>query len=356
MIGIRIVTPAALMFLAGLATPAANAAEAAAPRPTVALAPVQDRAGDQRAAREVESALRARIAEFARVVDAATARDLLRSRRVRDLDAETPERLRETARDLGADWLLSVIVHDAWRRGAPSLTVSARAYRGVTGELRWTGFEGASGLDSRTVLGLGEILELDRLADRLADRLLADWRASGPEAGSSPEGRGAAVAIVPFDGLTPRRSAAAAEAVTEATRTALHRLGLRQVAPGCTAEALRRQRGTGGRGVDATSRRALRLACGADLVLTGEVERYERLGAEFDPEPMVAIAARLVDADTGRILWTGAVERSGWDGQGLFRLGRVHSVGTLVKLTTMKLARRLRSTRSLRERWSEGAE
>jgi hypothetical protein len=57
---------------------------------------------------------------------------------------------------------------------------------------------------------------------------------------------------------------------------------------------------------------------------------------------------RVVDADTGRILWTGSVERGGFDGQSLFRLGRVYSPGILTERTVDRLARRLQKRLDLR--------
>jgi hypothetical protein len=41
------------------------------------------------------------------------------------------------------------------------------------------------------------------------------------------------------------------------------------------------------------------------------VETYDLGGGESEPEPVVAIALRLLDASTGRIRWTGSSERRG---------------------------------------------
>ena len=179
-------------------------------------------------------------------------------------------------------------------------------------------------------------------------RLTADLAGSLVEDRSEPDGprqsAGAALgflAIVPFAGLTASDATANAETATEAARAAVHRLGARPVSPGCTNEVLRRQRLVGWGGVDADARSALRGLCGADAILTGSVELYDVGQGEQEPEPRVAIALRLVETETGRIVWTGAAERRGWDRQGLFRLGRVYSRGALTEEMMDSLARSL---------------
>ena len=94
-------------------------------------------------------------------------------------------------------------------------------------------------------------------------------------------------------------------------------------------------------GVTRQTGEALRTTCGADAIVTGSVEAYE-LGGQFDePEPLVAIALRMIDPVTGRILWADAGEREGWDRQTLFRAGRVHSRGELTRRMTDLMAGRL---------------
>ena len=149
------------------------------------------------------------------------------------------------------------------------------------------------------------------------------------------------LAIVPLAGITEQRAMANAETVTEAARAELYRNGVQLVPGNCTREVLR-ELGLAGWGmVDSVSRTALRHACAADVILTGTVELYDVGGAQFEPEPKVALGLRLLDAETGRILWTDSMERRGWDRAGLFRAGRIHSRGTLTEAMMRKLVRRL---------------
>jgi len=306
---------------------------------TVALLPVQDRAGDSGAVRAVEDALARGLAEDHALVDGESLRDALRRRRIRNLDAAPPEELRALAGELGAGRFVTAVVHLAEREVTPRLAVSARSYDGATGELAWAGFEAGSGLDRRGLLGLGVVETLEPLAEDLAGRLLHGLSGVGaaPGPGADPGAdRAAAVALVPLSGLSETDATRAAETVTEAVRAALQEAGVPVLSPNRVAEALRGARMFAWGALDAPVRRALAEA-GAGLLVTGSVETWDAGGDGFEPEPVMAVALRAVDARTGRIVWTGALDRRGWDRQGLFRLGRVHDHGTLARRIAERL-------------------
>jgi hypothetical protein len=75
-------------------------------------------------------------------------------------------------------------------------------------------------------------------------------------------------------------------------------------------------------------------------LVTGSVERWEIRGG-VTPEPVVAVAVRLLDAATGRILFVGSLEAGGWDHEGWFGLGRVHSRGTHLRNLLERIATRM---------------
>jgi TolB-like protein len=333
---------------------------APAPAEVIAMLPVQNRAGDRPATSAVTVALRSELESRGEVVTESTTRDALRRLRVRNGDAASPEVLRGLAAELAADWLVSSSVHDAERRDVPRLAISIRAYRGATGELLWSGFEGCSGLDSRKALGLGAVSELEALAPRVVKRLSEGFgEATGAAGPGSSRTRGAApaypgsVAIVPFASTTRRRAALSAETVTEAARAVAIARGIRTVSPNCASDVLRRQGEIRWGAVDAPTRTALRTNCGADLILTGKVEVYDVGGAQLEPEPRVTVAMRLVDAESGRIVWTGAAEREGWDRSRLFRAGRIHSRGELAERLLDDLTKSLLRELAAPERRSE---
>jgi len=312
----------------------------------IALFPVQDRAGDSAAAAAVDEALRSELGRLGRLVGPSETRDALRRLRIRNGDRVAPLLLRQLGAELAADWLVSATLHEADRSQVPGLTVSVRLYSTDTGELLWTGFRGESGLDRRKLLGLGTIAEIEDLARLVAPNLLRDLPpaaggAEGPGSRESRRSRLGTVAVVPFTGSTASQPTSSAEAVTEAVQARLFADGVRLVSPNRLHDILRRLQGGQWGGVTAETRAALERTAAADTILTGAVEAYDLEGGETEPEPAVAIALRLLDASTGRILWTGSAERRGWDHEGLFRRGRVHSRGALTVRVLEDLARRL---------------
>jgi len=311
------------------------------------ILPLQNRAGDSQAGRAVEAALGERLWQHLELVDPGRNRRALRLLRIRNGDEEPAERLTRLAEALKVDWLITVTLHDAERRAVPRLTLSARAFSGKTGELRWAGFTGGSGLDKRKLLGLGRIRDLEALAPSVVRDLIQGFEAvivRGVDEGQSRDidiTEVGTLAIVPLDSVTEDRTTANAETVTEAARAALHRKGIQLVSSGCAREVIRRQQAGVWGGVAGKTRAALQNVCGADFVLTGSVETYEVTGRHEEPEPLVAVAVRVLDTGTGRIVWMDAMERRGWDHQGLFRVGRVYSRGTLTEEVMEKLTGRL---------------
>ena len=63
----------------------------------VALMPVQDRAGDQRTATDLEQIIRFEISKTAQVLDPAAIRPMLRRLRIRNVDNLAPDRMRAVA-------------------------------------------------------------------------------------------------------------------------------------------------------------------------------------------------------------------------------------------------------------------
>jgi hypothetical protein len=323
-----------------------QAAPAAAPERVFAVFPTQNREGDVAAGAAVDEALRQELGRLGPIVDTARTRDALRRLRLRNGERAPTTTLVQLGRDLGAAWLVSATLHDADRRDVPSVTVSARIYSSEDGRLAWAGFRGESGIDSSTLLGLGTIGTVEALAPVVVRRLLESLPgAIGAEAASraaaAVPARLGTVAVVPFTGSTTFQATQNADTVTEAVRARLFADGARLVAPNELSEIIRHLQAGRWGGVTAEARGALVDSAAADTIVTGAVETYDIAGSESEPEPQVAVALRLLDARTGRILWSGSEERTGWDGQRLFRRGRIHSRGALAARIAQDLARRL---------------
>ena len=319
---------------------------AAADGRAIALFPVQDRPGDPAAAAAIDEALRGEMGRLGRLVGPVETRDALRRLRIRNGDRVAPLLLRQLGVELGAGWLASATLHEADRSLVPGLTLSIRLYSSDTGELVFSGFRGESGLDRRKLLGLGVIAAVEDLAPLVAREVLRELPQAADGAGAARpreprRSRLGTVAVVPFTGSTEFQPTLSAEAVTEAAHARLFADGVPVVSPNRLYDVLRRlQAGLWG-GVTSPTRAALERTASADTILTGTVEAWDLGGGEAEPEPQVAVALRLLEASTGRILWTGAAERRGWDRKGLFRRGRIHSRGALTARVIEDLTRRL---------------
>ncbi len=325
-----------------------HVAPAAAPEPVFAVFPTQNRVGDAPAGAAVDEALRRELGRLGRIVDPGKTRDALRRLRLRNGERAATTTLLQLGRDLGAAWLVSATLHDADRRDVPSLTLSARVYSSEDGRLAWAGFRGESGIDRSKLLGLGTIGTVEALAPVVARDLLESLPGSlGTGAGAQARGAPAVparlgtVAVVPFTGSTSFQATQNADTVTEAVRARLFADGARLVPPNELSEIIRHLQAGRWGGVTAEARSALVDTAAADTIVTGAVETYDVAGSESEPEPQVAVALRVLDARTGRILWSGSEERTGWDGQRLFRQGRIHSRGALAARVAQTLTRRL---------------
>lgn len=325
---------------------------------TGGLLPLQDRVGNPALAVVVEETLRDALSGKWELVEPSKLRDAQRRLRLRDTGTAAPADLAALGKEAGAQWLFSATLHQASRRETtratraftgeraaagpmPQITLSARVLLLNGGaELGWAGFASASGLDHRRLLGLGVTSDAEELARAVARELAESFLegAPGRAVDAAPDGFLRAsltaadlgtVAVVPFLGASERDAVTAGEAVTELARAVLHERGVRQVVPGLV-HAVLRGLGTRHLGEIGPEARERLHAAGVSTILTGIVEGWEVRGAT-EPEPRVAFGARLVDAETGSILWMNGEERSGWKPAGAFGTGRVYARGRLAE-------------------------
>jgi len=93
--------------------------------------------------------------------------------------------------------------------------------------------------------------------------------------------------------------------------------------------------GTGAAAAESTAATAIPLskkigdALGVEAIIVGSVEAYsvERVGDQVSPE--VSISARLIDAETGIIIWGGTHTRCGGSGFPIVGWGKINSLGVL---------------------------
>ena len=95
---------------------------------------------------------------------------------------------------------------------------------------------------------------------------------------------------------------------------------------------LRRERLRYTGGVTAATLEALRSELDADAVLVASVDLFES-----EPPPRVALNARILAAEDGRIVWAAEVALSGDDRPGVLRLGEIQSIEELSDLALSRL-------------------
>ena len=302
---------------------------------TIALLSVQDRAANTAVAQALDIALRFELSKSGSLIGPDQTRDTLRRMRIRNGDQTAPERLRELGQVLGADLLVTATLHDVTIDQAPQLTASAMLYSSTTGELLSGAFEGRSGADGHQILGLGYVGEIDKLVPVTAANLIEELMTTTTTGTGSPTAtRGSlaglgVIGVVPFDGIIEVNATLAANTLTRAVEVTLLRHGARMLSPNRTHEIVRQiQVGKWG-SIASDTRDTLHSQGNADVLLTGTIEWYE-LGTRGGlANPRVGFAMRLLDASTGRIVWTGDIERRGSSRGELFRIGRVYSKGAL---------------------------
>jgi hypothetical protein len=339
----RSVFLAALLLAASVPAPAPAQAE----REIGALLPLQDRTGNRNITERIQEAIRAQLASVYRLADPTEIRDAMRRLRIRNARDTSPAKLRQLGEELGIDWVFTATLHRIAGGAVPMVTLSAQAFRTDAFALDWAGFEAASGLDNRKTLDRGVVRSLEILAERAAFRLAGDFLFDG--ASSRARGRRhfkaardgflrrplssedlGAVAVVPFDSVTDREAALNAEIVTNLALATLYRNGVRLVRPSLVNETLRRREILYLGELDAVARISLKIATRADRILTGTVEIYQREGG-LEPEPWVSFFGRLIDVETGQILWINGLEKRGWDNQQAFLTNRLYSAGRLAE-------------------------
>lgn len=312
---------------------------------SVALLPVRRGVREGEATAWVERAIASELASRAGVVDAERVRAELRRLRLRSVDGARAEQLAALAAEVGADWLVAAEVHDALEAGVPDVALSARLYDGRDGRVAWVGSIGRSGLDGRRLLGLGEIDSLVELvpvavAELLRPILPEDAQAlRPPPVPAAPPG--GVAAIVPFTAVAAEEGLEVAIAATETLRAVLAAAGVELAHPGCVRAALRGPEGVRWGELDAATRNALQERCGAAYLITGAVERWERAGSGRAPEPTIAVALRRLDAASGEIVWAGSLEAGGFDREGWFGRGRVHSRGGQLRRLLERMSNRM---------------
>jgi len=148
---------------------------------------------------------------------------------------------------------------------------------------------------------------------------------------------GCRVAVLPLVNMT--RDANAPDVVMNAfvvELLATHRFTV--VDPGIVDEVIQRERI---RLTDRISLEALQkvgATLGVDYVFVGSVNEYQMTRDTQDYIPDVAFALRMVDCNTGSIVWAATHSRRGNDAESVFNLGRIESLEEMTTIAAREMA------------------
>ncbi len=332
---------------------------------TVALLPFENVSGRIASVRMIMPLMEQALAERGyRVVGPERLEPLLARNRIRNTGQLSRRHLAALRDEQGAGLALVgsvAIFNDS--ADNPQWGLSARVLATESGAILWAASAGLTGDDFTIALGLGTITSAQRLAAETVKALLRELPRAG-ESLAMPSGglsllprlfgfkaayRSPAldsdarrrVAVLPFENASERKGAA--RIVTDILITSLARRGRFEVMePGTVSEALVAIGAAPFGVIDFDTLRALRQRLGCDAVILGTVFSYSeglRKGATTSPE--VALDARMLDAETGRILWLAERGRTGEDSQVVMHFGIIRAMVPLVSKVVHEMLRTL---------------
>jgi hypothetical protein len=328
---------------------------------TVALLPLENVSGDERAGRDVAALLaRALTARGYTVAQGEALEAALEAERVRYLDSlSTPVRAKVAAQ-LGAAHLVSGAVYAYLDGPDPMLAFSGRMV-GADGAARWGGVFGRRASDTEGLFGAGRAATLDALLRVLAEQVERSLPAPGeaPAPARAPGkplhlGKPRAVSAAALGGLRTRRvgvlppecfadDVRAGAIVTHLLAVRLRDAGFEPVEAADLREAMRAEGVRSFRALDSGFLGAIGARLGTPLFLTGSVYAWRDASRHASRPPEVSLELSLVDVAGGRVLWTGQHARSGADYAFFLQRGGVTTAVALADRAIAELLDNLRT-------------
>lgn len=323
-----------------------------------ALAPVQDLASS------VDAAMRKQGIEL---LSGAPTDAFLAAHRIRYTGGLTAEAAVQARDDLGAAAVLITTV-TAFQEAPPRLGLELRLVStGSDPQVLWAGGAARAGDESPGIFGLGVVVEMKTLMERVSSDLassLAAWQRG--EAGDANGCGGSrrfsprvsfrapsldpkatySIAVLPFVNETSRRGAGDVVPL-QFLRQLLAARRFRAIEPGVIREELLRFRIVMENGISLDTARIVLELLQADLVLTGTVRTY-RDPTSAAAAPAVQFTALLLDRRNTELLWESTSDGQGDDGVFLFDAGKVSTAGMLTCRMAGSVVQALLDERSAR--------
>jgi len=278
-------------------------------------------------------------------------RETLRKHRIRSAGEITSQEAAIIRNELNADFMLlgscDIFIEDT----VPEAGLSARLYDIVSGRIAWAESEAATGNDFAGLFGIGKISKMSKLADKLVEKLAksAEKRILKNQGESQSESD--KFALVTFDNLSENPHAGSI--MTSILLSDMVDRGMTVEEPGNVDEAFRRMEKQPRGAVDLQAMQYLYDSLGVDFVITGTVDRFKAGRGEIaGSSPSIVLNGRIIDCQTGNIVGSYELDRSGSDSETLLGMGERHSLGRLAENMAHSLIDKLESHR---KDWFAGA-
>lgn len=218
----------------------------------------------------------------------------------------------------------------------PKLGLLGRVIDSTNGNILWTNYASATGIDSVGFLGLGRITNIDKLIPVVLERLLSSL---SPEALKNEKDNRIRIAVLPFRNATS--FIGAGKVVAYMFIDELFRVpGIQPLEFGDIREEVislnMREIGE----LSYTSIEQLSKKMNIDMILLGTVEEYMPSSVESLP-PKVLIASKIIDARSKRLLWLDDEELNGDDEIKILDLGKLRSVDMVAHDAIRKIIKRM---------------
>lgn len=255
--------------------------------------------------------------------------------RIRSTGNISRDALLKAKKELSVDYILLGTIHNFYISENPQAGISARLIDPDTGDILWADYSSHAGEDFVKLFGLGAIKNIDRLVERVVDRLLVSFNSSKPKEKETTY----KIAVMPLKNKGKRSGAGSITAhmfVLELFKSSR----FVPVDYGFIKNASVFLRIWPKGELDYLTIGAISEYLGVDGILIGTVEAYPDRDYELIM-PEVEISARLIDARKKRIIWSGSLRMNRDEGIYIFDWGRITSTDKLAHKVASRLVKEM---------------
>ncbi len=273
------------------------------------------------------------------IVDESDTNRFMQKERVRSTANMPKEVLLKAKKELSADYVLLGTIHNFYASENPQAGISARLIEPESGEIVWADYSSHAGEDFVKLLGLGAIKDIDRLVQRVVERLLGSFNSVRIKEKESTY----RIAVIPFKNNGKR--AGAGSIVAHMFVNELYKSDkFVPVDYGFVRNATVFLRIWPSGEIDYLTIDALSGYLNIDAILIGTVEEYPDRENEM-VKPEVEISARLIDARKKRVIWSNSMRMDRDSDIYIFDWGRITTIDKIAHKVASKLVKEMERAR-----------